>query len=264
MPTGLVDLATAEWLGQGIFAAGDTSLPLEDQQRDIICGLESFGLGPVHSFSDNEELWAVSPSSSYLASSTSTSSPPSVGPLPGPPAASLASHADADEALASSVQQKLTPVYNLVHRRQGNPASKHAASLISHIVSAFPQMMLRRQTFPPFIHAYWHRPNVPEILGNCMSIAQLYAVRTPETRPFLWRSIETEHKRFRKNVRLLHAFVIVGFFELTFLGLLAILVLSPRDTAGCSSPLHLHHYGYCRSRRRDTQAGRKSNADLHS
>lgn len=87
----------------------------------------------------------------------------------------------------------------LVHLRHGNPASKHAASLLSNIIFAFPQMMLRRQTFPPFIHGYWHA-QLPEKLVACMSIAQLFAARTPETRPFLWRMIDAEEQRFRDEV----------------------------------------------------------------
>ncbi|CAM1508646.1 Fc.00g054940.m01.CDS01 [Cosmosporella sp. VM-42] len=88
----------------------------------------------------------------------------------------------------------------LIHLRHGNPASKYAASLISNILSAFPQMMLRRQTFPPFIHPYWYSSTLPEKLSVCMSIAQLFAARTPETRPFLWRVIETEEQRFRDEM----------------------------------------------------------------
>ncbi|KAL6406989.1 Fatty acyl-CoA reductase [Ilyonectria robusta] len=68
--------------------------------------------------------------------------------------------------------------------------------------TAFQQvaMMLRRQTFPPFIHPHWHKPCLPEKLASCMSIAQLFVARTPETRLFLWRIIEAEEQRFRDEV----------------------------------------------------------------
>ncbi|RSL49951.1 hypothetical protein CEP54_012181 [Fusarium duplospermum] len=78
-------------------------------------------------------------------------------------------------------------------------ASHHAAKLVLQTLYAFPQMMLRRKTFPPFIHPQWHEPCLPEILANCMSIAQLFAARTPETRAFLWRTINAEEQRFREN-----------------------------------------------------------------
>ncbi|WAO96876.1 Zn(2)-C6 fungal-type domain-containing protein [Fusarium falciforme] len=77
--------------------------------------------------------------------------------------------------------------------------SHHAAKLVLQTLYAFPQMMLRRKTFPPFIHPQWHEPCLPEALANCMSIAQLFAARTPETRAFLWRTINTEEQRFREN-----------------------------------------------------------------
>lgn len=89
----------------------------------------------------------------------------------------------------------------LLHTYQVFTTSKFAAGLLSQAISAFPQMMLRRQTFPPFIHAHWHLPSLPETLANCMSIAQLFATRTTETRPFLWRTIGTEVKRIQDEVR---------------------------------------------------------------
>lgn len=88
----------------------------------------------------------------------------------------------------------------LMQTYQVYTTSKFAASLLSQAISAFPQMMLRRQTFPPFIHAHWHLPSLPETLANCMSIAQLFATRTAETRPFLWRTIGVEVKRLQDEV----------------------------------------------------------------
>lgn len=83
---------------------------------------------------------------------------------------------------------------------QATPASKHAANLIARTVAAFPQMMTRRHTFPPFIHPHWHESSVPEILASCMSIAQLFVARTPDTRGFLWRAIEAEEQRLLDEV----------------------------------------------------------------
>ncbi|UKZ82886.1 hypothetical protein TrVFT333_010686 [Trichoderma virens FT-333] len=77
---------------------------------------------------------------------------------------------------------------------QENPSSRQAANIISRMVSAFPHMMLRRHTFPPFIHPYWHQDGVPQNLASCMSIAQLFVSRTTDTRSFLWRTIEAEQK----------------------------------------------------------------------
>ncbi|KAI7762513.1 hypothetical protein LZL87_008859 [Fusarium oxysporum] len=80
---------------------------------------------------------------------------------------------------------------------------QHASRVIMQMLYAYPQMMLRRQTFPPFIHPHWHLKTLPETLGNCMSIAQLFANRTSETQSFLWRMIAAEEARFREK---LHTF----------------------------------------------------------
>ncbi|KAF4333500.1 C6 finger domain protein [Fusarium beomiforme] len=77
---------------------------------------------------------------------------------------------------------------------------KHVSRVIMQMLYAYPQMMLRRQTFPPFIHPHWHEKYLPEPLANCMSIAQLFAVRTSETQPFLWRMVAAEEERFREKV----------------------------------------------------------------
>lgn len=88
----------------------------------------------------------------------------------------------------------------LTDRRLGVPVADHVANLVLHIIRSFPQMMLRRQTFPPFVHKYWHRSALPEKLATCMSIAQLFESRTPETRPFLWRTVDAEERRMREEV----------------------------------------------------------------
>jgi hypothetical protein len=85
-------------------------------------------------------------------------------------------------------------------RRLSTPAAEQGARLVLHIIRAFPEMMLRRPTFPPFIHQYWHTPTLPEKLATCMSISQLFVSRTLENRPFIWRSIDGEEQRFRNEV----------------------------------------------------------------
>lgn len=105
---------------------------------------------------------------------------------------------DQDDAVQSSISMALANIF------QGNPSSKYAAGLLTHAISAFPQMMLRRQTLPPFIHGHWHMPSLPETLANCMSVAQIFATRTPETRPFLWRMVGAELQRLQDEVCTYH------------------------------------------------------------
>lgn len=77
------------------------------------------------------------------------------------------------------------------------------SDLTIYMLKSFPRMMLRRHTFPPFIHPYWHWSNLPEKLASCMSIAQLFEARTTETRPFLWRVIDAEEQRFREGTEIM-------------------------------------------------------------
>ncbi|KAF2143513.1 uncharacterized protein K452DRAFT_225511 [Aplosporella prunicola CBS 121167] len=87
-----------------------------------------------------------------------------------------------------------------------DPVAQSNATQIVQILRSFPQMMLRRTTFPPFIHPRLHRlsdgdrTGLPEPLANCMSIAHLFASRNAETSPFLWRAIEAEQHRFLQNI----------------------------------------------------------------
>ncbi|TVY33874.1 hypothetical protein LSUB1_G005142 [Lachnellula subtilissima] len=79
-----------------------------------------------------------------------------------------------------------------------DPVSNFTANIIMQMLCAFPQMMLRRETLPPFIHGHWYRastatePALPKPLVNCTSIAQVFASQNLECKPFLWNSIKTE------------------------------------------------------------------------
>ena len=84
------------------------------------------------------------------------------------------------------------------------------ADLIIQAWRAFPTMMLRRETFPWFIHPRSQllptssEENVvalPRAISSCMGISQMFASRTPETKPFLWRTIEAEYRQLVKDVR---------------------------------------------------------------
>jgi hypothetical protein len=91
------------------------------------------------------------------------------------------------------------------------PIAQHNADLVIQSVRAFPTMMLRRETFPWFIHKHSNvlpqssQDILPEALSNCMSIAQMFALRTSETKSFLWRTIRGEYRRLSNEVCLLIA-----------------------------------------------------------
>lgn len=85
-------------------------------------------------------------------------------------------------------------------------AQYHATFVIQSLRS-IPAMMLRRETFPWFIHRHTEmicsKSNgtcLPEALSACMSIAQLFAARTYETKPFLWKTIRSQYRHFTDQV----------------------------------------------------------------
>lgn len=84
--------------------------------------------------------------------------------------------------------------------------AQHTADLIIQSLRSFPTMMTRRETFPWFIHPQLAESRVAcvsEALSSCMSIAQLFASRTYETRTFLRRTMAAEHRRIKTEVRCL-------------------------------------------------------------
>ncbi|KAH8201680.1 hypothetical protein TruAng_004118 [Truncatella angustata] len=84
--------------------------------------------------------------------------------------------------------------------------SSFTSNIVMQMLRAFPQMMLRRETLPSFIHGHWFRlqsdtePALPKPLVNCMGIAQMFASHNPDTRPFLWRTILLEQRSSAEKV----------------------------------------------------------------
>lgn len=88
----------------------------------------------------------------------------------------------------------------------GKLHAHHNADIIIQSLRSFPTQMLRRKTFPWFIHPQSNlfcdtlEMALPETLTTCMSIAQMFVSRTPETIPHLWRLIEEEFSSLLKKV----------------------------------------------------------------
>lgn len=94
--------------------------------------------------------------------------------------------------------------------QEDRPHAQHSANVIIQSLRSLPTMMLRRETFPWFIHQHPQPlskptsvPPLPEALSTCMSISQMFASRTPETNSFLWRTIKAECRHFISQVRML-------------------------------------------------------------
>lgn len=95
------------------------------------------------------------------------------------------------------------PLSNLQLER---PHNQQTADLVIQSLRSFPTMMLRKETFPWFIHPQSHllstptKDALPEALSACMSISHMFTLRTPETICFLWRAISAEYRRFNSEV----------------------------------------------------------------
>ncbi|KAH8683386.1 hypothetical protein BGZ60DRAFT_368473 [Tricladium varicosporioides] len=84
------------------------------------------------------------------------------------------------------------------------------ATIIIDMIYAYPRMMTRRETLPPFMHPYSpvtdnndDQNKLPEHLANCMGIAQLFAARSDDTCSFVWATIRAEIRGFKNRM---HAF----------------------------------------------------------
>ena len=100
-----------------------------------------------------------------------------------------------------------TPTSNVLAILQVQRSRAHSyADVVIQSLRSFPTMMLRRETFPWFIHPHSHllsqpaRASLPEALSACIGISQLFTSRTSETKYFLWRTIRAEHRRSRNDV----------------------------------------------------------------
>jgi hypothetical protein len=87
--------------------------------------------------------------------------------------------------------------------RKERPLAQHSANIVIRALRTFPTMMLRKETFPWFIHQQSHllNPpsnedrNLPEALSTCMGIAQIYASGSTETKSFAWRTMRAHCQR---------------------------------------------------------------------
>lgn len=80
------------------------------------------------------------------------------------------------------------------------PLSQQGANLLLESLCAMPEQMLRKATFPMFIHPHWDPLIMPEALAVCMQIVRMFASRTPEVMPFVWRTILAEKRRYLEEV----------------------------------------------------------------
>ncbi|CAH0026966.1 unnamed protein product [Clonostachys rhizophaga] len=134
-----------------------------------------------------------------------------------------------DEAAPAQSTELANEPATLTALKQPSPEAEASATIVMHCIRSYPQMMLRRQTFPPFIHPHWHTEKLPENLVNCMSIAQLFVTRTSENSPFLWRTIDNEVSRFKDEANEMDVRVVQTAAQATLIYLIMLAVDEAED-----------------------------------
>jgi hypothetical protein len=95
----------------------------------------------------------------------------------------------------------------LVQRPRPENGRQKTAGFILHTLKSFPQMMLRHNTLPPFIHprlmtppSIADREDELEPLHNCISLLHMLRGRVAGSRKLFWRNVRMECERFLQEV----------------------------------------------------------------
>lgn len=94
---------------------------------------------------------------------------------------------------------------SLIHRPKIKPETGRIANLMFHTLKSYPQMMLRPDTLPPFIHPAWVSDGVIdndhlEPLNNCISLVHMVSSRVRGSRKLFWRNVRMECERLCEEV----------------------------------------------------------------
>ncbi|GAM37301.1 hypothetical protein TCE0_023r07116 [Talaromyces pinophilus] len=89
---------------------------------------------------------------------------------------------------------------SLIQRPETRAGTQRIANLMFHTLKSYPQMMLRPDTLPPFIHPAWVSDGVfdndhMEPLNNCISLVHMVNSRVRGSRKLFWRNVRMECER---------------------------------------------------------------------
>jgi hypothetical protein len=103
-----------------------------------------------------------------------------------------------------STLQPKTP-RSLLKRALTSPVASANGQFILQTLRTYPRMMLRKDTYPPLVHAYSHNDqntnsSIEDPLSVCVNIIQLFYSKTAQSSPFVWRSIRFEQERLYNQV----------------------------------------------------------------
>lgn len=95
-------------------------------------------------------------------------------------------------------------IRSLVKRPRTKPGAQRTANLIIHTLRAYPRMMLRSTSLPPFIHPKLLSMQSEEIrlepLANCMSLMHMIKGGPEGSRKLFWKNVQLECERWFDEV----------------------------------------------------------------
>ena len=95
-------------------------------------------------------------------------------------------------------------VRSLIQRPKVKIGAQRTANLMFHTLKSFPRMMLRHNTFPPFIHPHLIsldiEENGMELITNCISLMHMISRRAPGSRKLFWKNVRLECERICHEV----------------------------------------------------------------
>jgi hypothetical protein len=108
----------------------------------------------------------------------------------------------------SSIITGHTPC-SIILRPYTSPSHQTSAKLLFRIIGSFPEMILRNETLPPFIHSTYFQTEQNDNayttgsspLVACRCLAQIFSNRNKENSGFLWSMVKAESERLRNEVR---------------------------------------------------------------
>lgn len=119
----------------------------------------------------------------------------------------LSSHSN--NQLSISIPLSL-PTYTrtLIQRPKVKAETQRIANLMFHTLKSYPQMMLRSDALPPFIHPAWVSESLfdndhMEPLNNCISLVHMVNSHVRGSRKLFWLNVRMECERLCEEVRLI-------------------------------------------------------------
>jgi hypothetical protein len=93
----------------------------------------------------------------------------------------------------------------LGQRSLETPQAQMATMMLTQIIASFPYMMIRKETFPPFIHPRCYdypsgSDDISEILKDCMGLAHMFHTKKRESNKMFWRSVRIEQEKLYAQV----------------------------------------------------------------